>query len=317
MPTISQLPSATIVAAADSIPISQGGVARAASVGTLLAGMQPAIAINSSSLLGRISIGPGSPEQIDVGNGLTLNSGTLAANGADHALFPMEGSLNLSDDFVINNSGTPKLVQATLLRSIFSPGSNIVIDLQGVISSSVSLIGSASTAIAALPTTSNISAADLLAVSRGGSDHSITYSGLLSGQTIDMAQAAGTASDTDSFWVAQGNNTLVRQTFGALWSWIGEHVSSSKLPVVELVTDTTLDGTVHNGRILVCSQELVLSAVPGNLGSGFWCDVINLSSGILTCSGGFYTSSGSNTIAPGQMASLRCISYLGGHWYSP
>jgi hypothetical protein len=316
MPTISQLPSAVTVTDADNVPISQGGVARAASVGTLLAGLQPAITIDSPSLLGRISIGPGGPEQVDVGNGLALNAGTLVANGADHASFAIESALQPSDEFVISSSGAPKLVQATLLRSIFSPGSNITIDSQGVISSNIGVSSSGSTdssfAIATLPSASTISAVDLLAVSQSGSNHSITYSGLLNGQTIDMAQPAGAAADTDTFWVGQGTAVLVRQTFGELWSWIENHVLSSKLPVLELVSDTSLDGVLHNGRILVCSQPLALSATPADLGSGFSCNVINVSPGNLTCSNGFYTSTGNSTIAPGQTASLRCISYSGG-----
>src|ERR1700761_4284454 len=110
MPTITQLPAATAVEADDAVPISQGGIARAVAVGTLLAQTQPAIMVASPSLLGRISLGPGGPEQIDIGTGLLLNSGTLAADGRDHASFATEGSLQLTDQFVINSSGTPKLV---------------------------------------------------------------------------------------------------------------------------------------------------------------------------------------------------------------
>jgi hypothetical protein len=57
MPTIAQLPVAGSVSAADELPISQGGLVSAVSVGVLLASTQPSIFVDSSSLLGRTSLG--------------------------------------------------------------------------------------------------------------------------------------------------------------------------------------------------------------------------------------------------------------------
>jgi len=79
MPTISQLPASGTVSASDLLPVSQGGSAHAVSVGVLLAQTQPAIIVQPPSLLGRFSVGPGGPDEIAIGSGLMLNSGTLSA----------------------------------------------------------------------------------------------------------------------------------------------------------------------------------------------------------------------------------------------
>ena len=117
-----------------------------------------------------------------------------------------------------------------------------------------------------------MAASDLVAISQGGADHTISYGNLLDGLTIDLAQPAIAATDTDALWVAQGSNTMLRQTFSAVWSWLTTKLTSYRLPVVEITHDTTLDATLHNGRILVCSQPITLTPLLLNLGNGFFCD---------------------------------------------
>ena len=79
MPTVDQLTPAIAAADTDEIPASQAGILRSVTRAQLLAGTQPAIALPSGALLGRVSPGLGSPETIAIGQGLTLASGTLAA----------------------------------------------------------------------------------------------------------------------------------------------------------------------------------------------------------------------------------------------
>jgi len=136
MPTISQLPQATSISAADTLPLSQEGRARAASVGALLASTQPAITVQTGSLLGRTSLGAGSPEQVSIGPGVSLSAGTLAANGLDHAGFPAISDLATDADLVICNQGTPMLMPASLLRRLFAAGQNVRIAADGTISAS-------------------------------------------------------------------------------------------------------------------------------------------------------------------------------------
>ncbi len=143
-------------------------------------------------------------------------------------------------------------------------------------------------------------------------DHTISYANFLDGLTIDLAQPALAAANTDTLWVAQGSSTMLRQTFSAVWSWIMSQLPSYKLPVVEITGNITLDGTVHNGRILVCSQPVTLSPAALNMGSGFYCDVLNLSAGSVTFGAGITTSSGSLSLPSGQAAAVRCVSYSGG-----
>ncbi len=308
MPTIPQLPTTDQVNAADEIPLSQGGITRTASVGTLLASTQPAILAPTGTLLGRVSLGPGGPEPIAVGAGLSLANATLAANGTDHAGFAEQGTLQPTDEVVLNSGGTPKRMALGLLRGLFSAGANITIDGSGTISGAL-----AASTITGLSQVSTIAANDLVAISQGGVDHTITYANLLNGQTIDLAQPAVAASDSDSFWVAQGSSTMLRQSFSVVWSWIVSKLPAYKLPVVELTANTTLDGTVHNGRLLICSAPITLTPAFINIGSGFHCEVINLSGGNVTLGTGIVTSSGSSTLSAGQSAHVRAATYSFGN----
>ncbi len=315
MPTISQLPAASQVTAADQIPISQGGTACSVNVGALLAGTQPAILAPTGSLLGRTSLGPGGPDSIGVGLGLLLSNSTLVATGAEQASFPVQGTLTLSDEAVLNSEGNPKLLQLPLLRGLFSAGSDISIDQNGTISfapGAGTTAGSSGYSISSLPTVPTISASDLVAISQAGSDYTITYANLIDGQTIDQSPTAAVAADTDTFLVAQGGSVMLRQTLAALWVWLSSQLSSYKLPTLELTANTTLSSTVHSGRILICSQALAITAAPADMGPGFGCSVINVSGVGVTLDGGFTTSSGSSTLATGQVATVMCLTYSGG-----
>jgi Fibronectin type III domain len=318
MPTISQLPSSDQVAASDRIPISQAGIAHSVSVGTLLASMQPAVISDSGTLLGRVSLGPGGPESVAVGMGLLLNNGSLAASGADHASYPLQNDLLPADQVVLNSAGDPKLLPLSLLRGLFSAGANIAISSSGSISASADGGGASEPggtySITSLAPVTTMAASDLVAISQGGADHTISYGNLLDGLTIDLAQPAIAATDTDALWVAQGSNIMLRQSFAAVWSWLTTKLTSYRLPVVEITNDTTLDATIHNGRILVCSQPITLTPLLLNLGNGFYCDVINLSNASVTFGPGIIASSGSSSIPAGQAAALRSINYSGGNF---
>ena len=134
MPTIQQLPAAVQPSASDELPVSQGGVTRAVSVGELLAATQSAITTASNTLLGRVSLGPGGPEPVPMGVGLAIAGGALSANGGDHAGFVQRNALTLSDEVVLNSSGTPSRMPLPMLRGLFASGTNVSIDGSGTIS---------------------------------------------------------------------------------------------------------------------------------------------------------------------------------------
>jgi Fibronectin type III domain len=316
MPTISQLPPTSSVSASDAIPVSQGGTARAASVGVLLASTQPAIIVDSASLIGRSSLGQGGPEQVEVGVGMTLSNGSLHADGSDHANYPSIATLAIDSDLVISNQGSPMRMQTSLLRGLFSAGKNVTIAADGVISTSViNSVGSGpslGSAIGALQLLSGLSAQDLVAVSHAGSDSAIPYADFLGGVTIDQAQRAGPVADSDTFWAAQGSNVMASQNFSSIWLWIANRLPTYKAPVVEITASINLDATVHHGRTLVCSQPVILTPLTANMGSGFQCSVINASSGNVTLGSGFVSSTGGLTLTPWQSASLSSVTYSGG-----
>ena len=314
MPTISQLPPANSVSPADEVPISQAGVLRAASVGALLASVQPVITVDSASLLGRTSMGSGGPEQVDVGLGMNLSSGRLVADGLDHAGFTLASNLSIASDLVVSNQGLPMLMPASLLRGLFSAGQNIAIDANGTISAIAANVGTikSGSSIGTLRMVTELSSQDLVAINQSGSDCAITYGNFLDAVTIDQAQPAGAAGDSDTTWVAQGSNVMASQTFAAIWVWIANKMPAYKAPVVEITVNTNLDTTVHNGRLLICSQPVTLTPLISNMGSGFQCTVINASTGDLTLSSDFVSSSGSLVLAPWESATLSCATYSAG-----
>ena len=134
MPTIKQLPAATRVAADDQVPLTQSGVTRNASVGTLLSGTQPAIVTVQHRLLGRVSRGAGGPEPVAVGAGVSMADGVLCATAEDHASLPVQNALNPADEAVVNSAGRPRRLALSLLRGLFSAGENVQISGTGVIS---------------------------------------------------------------------------------------------------------------------------------------------------------------------------------------
>jgi len=315
MPTISQLPAIAQVTSADQIPISQGGSACCVDVGTLLAGTQPAIMMPTGSLFGRTSLGPGGPDPVTVGTGLSLNAATLIATGSDHATFAQESALTLTDQAVVSSTGSPKLLPLPLLRGLFSAGSNIAIDQNGTIS--VADIGAVSGSpsnysITSLSTVGTIAASDLVAISQSGDDHTISYANFIDGQTIDEVQTAAPAADTDAFLVAQNGSIMARQTLAAMWDWLNSKLSGYLLPTRELTANTTLSAEAHNGCLLICSQPITVSPAPAAMGSGFSCTLINVSNGNVTLGNGITTSSGNASLPVGEAASLSCATYSGG-----
>lgn len=152
-----------------------------------------------------------------------------------------------------------------------------------------------------------------LVMSGGTIGVSGSLTGLLDGETVDQLQAAAIARDTDSFPVDQGGSALTRQTMAAVWSYIAAKLPIALRPVVELTTNTVLDATAHNAAILVCSQPLALSANFANMGSGFACDVLNLSTGAVTMGTGITVGSGVTSLAPGLCAQLVAITYSTGN----
>lgn len=230
MPTINQLPVAKQINPADEIPISQGGATRNASISSLLAATQPVIIAATNTLLGRVSLGPGGPEPVGLGPGLALTSGSLAATGADHASFPVLPSLNPADEAVINSAGLPHRMPLSQLRSLFTPGANVTIDPNGVISSGAAgspgatgapgatgPAGPAGSAISitAAPATVSIAATDLVGVSQAGKDHAISLANLLTASDVSktmIVPSGATAASTIADYAARVVNP---KDFGA------------------------------------------------------------------------------------------------------
>jgi hypothetical protein len=144
------------------------------------------------------------------------------------------------------------------------------------------------------------------------------YGQFLGGQTIDELPAAAPVGDSDQLLVAQGTNTLSVQSFGSIWSYVQNKLPSVQQGVVELSSNTVLDSTQHNNRILIASSAITLSANFTNMGPGFSCTLINLAPGSVTMGTGITSGSGSTNLPPGAATSLLGLSYSGGSlvWWS-
>lgn len=343
MTTIAQLPPVATVGSGDLLPLSQAGLLYSVTVAQLNATLQPLIIVPTGDLLGRMSAGAGGPEAITVGAGLAMTAGNLFANGADHAGFPVQASFSLTDELVINAANAPGLLPVTSLRALFSAGSGVSIDGNGVITVTASSIagpagpqgpagpiggigpagptgatGSGLTAPEAGNSASSIGASDYVAIWQNGANAWMPYGQFLGGQTIDQLPAAGPAADSDELLVAQGSSSLSVQGFGAIWTYLQDKLPLYQPAVVELATNTVLDATSHNGRILVVSSPLTLTANFANTGAGFSCTLINLAAGSVTMGTGISSGSGSTVLPPGASANLFGLAYSGGSlvWWS-
>jgi len=314
MPMISQLPTAAKIAASDAVPVSQSGVVRAVSVGNLLAGTQPAILASAGTLLGRRSFGAGGPEAITLGRGLALNDGTLdVGDGIFQSLETVE-SVSPNGRLIAVEDGRLKAVTADAVCAVYSAGDHIQIDPSGVISAIwPEGTGAGSSPnwpidVTAMARVTSVGMDDLLPVLHEGSLKAVTYSQFLNGRTVSQLQPAGDAADGDCILVAQGGNVMARQSLAAVWQWISGKLASVRPPIVELMGNTTLDATVHNGCILVCTAAITISPILINLGSGFHCEIINLGPGDVSLAYPMVTASGVGTIPAGTAAIVRSFS---------
>ena len=310
MPTITQLPTSSTTTAADIVPVSQNGSTCAVSLGTLLAGTQPAIQIDPLSLLGRTSVGAGGPEQVDIGSGLSLTSGTLLANGLDHTLFPVHLSPGQTDKVVLSTDSGPSLLPVVALRSLFRPGANISITSSGIISANDSGTGISNVDITQLDTLPSVTSSDLVTISHSGTTYAASVSALLNGTTIGQTAAARSPSETDMFLVSQGSDILVRQDMGTTASWLTQRIKSSAPDVVVTSSNTTIDLQLHSGKVLVCTTGISLS-IPSSITANFQCEVLNVSGSDVTLASTIRTSSGTQILPAGQGMRLYCLQYSG------
>ena len=192
MPTIPQLPLASGVQAADELPLSQNGVTRSVRVDALLGGTQPLLVVPQGTLLGRVSLGPGQPEDVQPAAGLAVQGTQLAATGTDHLLYPVSPGLQAGDEVVVNSQGAPKRMLATGLRGLFQPGAGVTINGSGTISAG-GTVGPAGPAgppgsVSLAPVLASAQAGDRVAVSRAGADGAVRLDAVMASPVV---QAAG------------------------------------------------------------------------------------------------------------------------------
>lgn len=165
--------------------------------------------------------------------------------------------------------------------------------------------------VPALDVVSSVTSTDTVPIGQGGSTVAVTLQTLLNPETIDLLATANPAADTDTFPSGQGSNVLLRQTLAAVWSLMASHLPDYHQPVVELTANTNLDGSTHNNRLLICSQGITITPT-GTMGSGFVCDVVNVSGSNVTLGAGITTSNAGNVLPTGKSARIVAATYSGG-----
>lgn len=128
MPTfkISQLPAVTSIAGTEELEVNQAGTSRKATRTQLVAGLAPqglasnsGLTLSTNRLLGRSTAGSGAIEEIALGAGLTLSSGTLAATAAARGI-------TLAATISLPNGGTSASVTGLATYTSFYIVANIV-----------------------------------------------------------------------------------------------------------------------------------------------------------------------------------------------
>jgi hypothetical protein len=162
-----------------------------------------------------------------------------------------------------------------------------------------------------LPLVTSAAGASLVPISQSGTMESITLANLLVAETIDLLNPANPASDTDTFPTGQGSNVLTRQSLSAVWALMASHIPGWHRPVIEIKANTGLDGSIHNNGLLIVSQAVTITAL-GTMGSGFVCDIVNVSGGNITFGPGITTSNAGTTLPTGESARVMSAVYSGG-----
>ena len=118
MPTIDQLENVIVAADDDMLPVSQNGIVRRVSRSQLLAGTQTTLSF-TPGLIGRVSPGLGSPQQITIGGGLSLADGVLSgAPQYSAATLPVSANAGISDLVPILHNGQDSAVSIRTLLSV-------------------------------------------------------------------------------------------------------------------------------------------------------------------------------------------------------
>jgi hypothetical protein len=165
--------------------------------------------------------------------------------------------------------------------------------------------------VPALNVVSSVASTNTVPIGQGTTTVAVTLQTLLNPETIDLLATANPAADTDTFPSGQGSNVLLRQTLAGVWSLMASHLPDYHQPVVELTANTNLDGSTHNNSLLICSQGLTITPT-GTMGSGFTCDVVNVSGSNVILGAGITTSNAANVLPTGESARIVSATYSGG-----
>jgi hypothetical protein len=132
----------------------------------------------------------------------------------------------------------------------------------------------------------------------------------LNTQTISSLNAAVAASDTDNFITAQGSAILLRQTAANIASYVLAKIPTTPLPVNVIAATHALAATDNGSILVVTTSGITISANFANMGSGFRCKIVNLSSGNITIDKTSITIGNGNTLlAPNHEIEVIAFTY--------
>lgn len=168
-------------------------------------------------------------------------------------------------------------------------------------------------------TVTTITDSDLIGISHSGTDHAISAANLLASlgetmaQAITAGQTAGPITDSDNFWINQGDTADVVASLGN----VASYVQAKPIPTVQLLTGTTTLSTAahHNRRLFTAGATSgIVIAAPTSppLADGFRCEVINVSGNTVTLDGSITSLSGVGSIPNNSAVTIEATSAVGG-----
>lgn len=269
---------------------------------------------------------------------LIANAARTAAAGAlSVAGLPLLTSIGSTDLVAIGHAGTSYAVPFNIFTSGLNTGIVNAISAAAVaLSTATSAAASATAAVTAagsavatanaalavsgiglvianLPAVTSAGTADLVPISRNGTNVAVTTNNLLAPETIDQLAASGAAADTDTFLTGQNTNVMTRQTLGALWTWLQtQHLPGYHLPVQEITANLTVDGTYCGKILVVTAAGVVISPNYSLMGAGFACEIVTSGSGTVTWGAAVTSTNGASGLPANSYARLIAFTSNGG-----